>query len=152
MSKNTNSTQFRSVDVDVYDEDQYEDESRDDLSANQAVSDRADQVKQLLMGMKTKEALKVSLQNPPLGNKDEKILERNFETVLSVLKSFKAAEIQGAIDDLDAVEVDVLMKYLYKGFKLHPDKSGILLAWHDKAFKTGGLGSIVRVMVDRKGI
>ena len=38
------------------------------------VTDRADQVKQLLMGMKPKEALKASLQDPPLGNKDEKIL------------------------------------------------------------------------------
>ena len=37
MSKATNSTQFRTVDVDAYDEDNYEDDAREDLSGSQEV-------------------------------------------------------------------------------------------------------------------
>jgi actin related protein 2/3 complex subunit 5 len=45
------------------------------------------------------------------------------------------------------------MKYIYRGFSEPTDNSGaILLTWHEKAYAIGGLGSIVRVLTDRKTV
>lgn len=152
MSKATNSTQFRTVDVDAYDEDNYQDETREDLSGSQEVGERGAQVKQLLSQTKNKEALKLSLQNPPIGHHDASVKEQNYEIVATVLRAFRVTDIDSAVEELEASELDVLMKYLYKGFTCSPDKAAGLLTWHEKVVKKGGIGSIVRVMVDRKGV
>lgn len=152
MSKNTNSSQFRTVDVDAYDEDNYEDDAKEDLSGSQEVSERAAQVKQLLNLTKNKEALKLALQNPPIGTQDASIKELNYDTLLSVLKTFRSTDIDGAVEELSTADIDVLVKYLYKGFTCSPDKAASLLLWHEKAVKKGGLGCVIRVMVDRKGV
>ena len=52
---------------------------------------------------------------------------------MRVLQAFKASEIEAGIKVLDKTEVDVLMKYIYRGFEKSSDNaSAILLAWHDK--------------------
>lgn len=49
--------------------------------------------------------------------------------------------------------VDVLMKYIYKGFEYPSEgSSGHLLLWHEKAFQVGGPGAIVRVLSDTRRI
>ena len=58
--------------------------------------------------------------------------EQNYETVLSVLKAFRTPEIDAAVGELSDADVDVLMKYLYKGFSNSPDKAAALLLWHEK--------------------
>lgn len=100
--------------------------------------------------------------------------ERNFGIVLDVLMRFKAADVEKAVKTLTNEQVDVLMKYIYRGFANPTENScGILLSWHDKvsltrwrrhwrtppslppsmqAVAAGGLGSIVRVMTDRKAV
>ena len=49
-----------------------------------------------------------------------------------MLKAFRTNEIDGAVGDLSDTDVDVLMKYLYKGFSSSPDKAASLLLWHEK--------------------
>ncbi|NXT47994.1 ARP5L protein, partial [Pluvianellus socialis] len=74
-------------------------------------------------------------------------------TVLKVLTSFKSSEIEQAVNSLDRNGVDLLMKYIYKGFeKPTENSSAILLQWHEKALAVGGLGSIVRVLTARKTV
>lgn len=99
------------------------------------------------------------------------VQERNFNVVLDVLTRFKAAEVDKAVKSLNNDQIDVLMKYIYRGFASPTENScGILLSWHDKvstkarmehimsplsmlqAVAAGGLGSIVRVMTDRKAV
>lgn len=47
--------------------------------------------------------------------------------------------------------IDVLMKYVYKGFEIPSEgSSGHLLLWHEKAYNIGGVGCIVRVLSDTK--
>ena len=89
--------------------------------------------------------------------------------MLDVLTRFRATEVEKAVKALSADEVDTLMKYVYRGFQEPTENScGILLVWHEKvisilfvtdlhlhfsqAFEIGGLGSIVRVMADRRTV
>lgn len=53
--------------------------------------------------------------------------------VLKVLTSFKSSEIEQAVNSLDSSGIDLLMKYIYKGFeKPTENSSAILLQWHEK--------------------
>ena len=51
------------------------------------------------------------------------------------------------------LQKDLLMKYIYRGFESPSEGSSAqLLFWHEKVFETAGVGSIVRVMTDRKKV
>jgi len=49
-----------------------------------------------------------------------------------------------AIDTLEQNDlIDVLMKYIYRGFEIPSEgSSGHLLQWHEKALAKGGVGCI----------
>nr|XP_028588049.1 actin-related protein 2/3 complex subunit 5 isoform X2 [Podarcis muralis] len=79
--------------------------------------------------------------------------DRAESIVLKVLISFKANDIEKAVQSLDKSGVDLLMKYIYKGFESPSDNSSaVLLQWHEKALAAGGVGSIVRVLTARKTV
>ncbi|XP_016118194.1 actin-related protein 2/3 complex subunit 5-like protein [Sinocyclocheilus grahami] len=79
--------------------------------------------------------------------------DRAQAVVLRVLTAFKSSDIEPAVKSLDRNGVDLLMKYIYRGFEKPSDNSSaILLQWHEKAFAVGGLGSIVRVLTARKSV
>lgn len=70
---------------------------------------------------------------------------------LRVLLAIKASQIEQAVGSLDRDLVDVLMKYVYRGFESPSEgSSGHLLLWHEKAYVVGGVGSIMRVLSDTK--
>lgn len=71
---------------------------------------------------------------------------------LKVLTAIKSSQIEEAISDLEPDDVDVLMKYIYRGFECCNDGSQHLLTWHEKTFAVGGLGSITRVLTGRKRV
>ena len=53
--------------------------------------------------------------------------------MLRVLTAFKSSEVDAAVKKLDKTELDVLMKYLYRGFAEPTENScGSLLTWHEK--------------------
>lgn len=59
--------------------------------------------------------------------------ERAQAVVLRVLTSFKSSDIEPAVKSLDKNGVDLLMKYIYKGFERPSENSSaILLQWHEK--------------------
>ncbi|KAH9360441.1 hypothetical protein HPB48_003055 [Haemaphysalis longicornis] len=52
---------------------------------------------------------------------------------MRVLLAVKASEMEQAVGSLDRDSVDVLMKYIYRGFESPSEgSSGHLLAWHEK--------------------
>lgn len=60
--------------------------------------------------------------------------------MLKVLTSFKSSEIEHAVNSLDRNGIDLLMKYIYKGFeKPTENSSAILLQWHEKVSACSGL-------------
>ena len=49
------------------------------------------------------------------------------------MTSFKTNEIDSAVKSLDSKALDMLMKYIYKGFEFPTDgSSASLLTWHEK--------------------
>lgn len=150
MSKNTRDTRFRKVDVDAYSEDKYEDEmitDGDDQGPNEA------EVQSLLSQNRNQEALRAVLSTAPVTSKNQAVKDKALQLALRVLLSFKSNEIDEAVKSLDSPTLDVLMKYIYRGFELPSEGSSAqLLTWHEKTFAVGGLGCIVRVLTDRKRV
>nr|ACO08022.1 Actin-related protein 2/3 complex subunit 5 [Oncorhynchus mykiss] len=150
MAKNTLSSRFRKLDIDEFDENKFVDD-HDEAVDNQG-PDGAE-IDNLIRQGDMMTAFHIALRNPPVNTKNPAIKERALAIVLRVLTSFKSSDIEPAVKSLDRSGVDLLMKYIYRGFKKPSDNSSaILLQWHEKAFAVGGLGSIVRVLTARKTV
>ncbi|KAF5275571.1 hypothetical protein FQA39_LY06683 [Lamprigera yunnana] len=143
MAKNTSSSAFRKIDVDQYNEDNFKEEEADQSgptgpNESEIIS-------------KHSEALNTVLSNAPLGSKNQQIKEQALTITLRVLLSIKASQIDDIVQSLTPELIDVLMKYVYKGFEIPSEgSSGHLLLWHEKAYNVGGVGCIVRVLSDSK--
>jgi len=73
--------------------------------------------------------------------------------VMQVLLSVKSTQIEEAVNALDRDQLDILMKYIYRGFETPSEgSSGQLLAWHEKVHAVAGVGCIVRVLTDKKRV
>jgi len=150
MSKNTRNTAFRKVDVDLFSDEIYEEDQVADESAT-GPSDA--EVQSLLSKGKNADALQYVLSNAPVSTKNQAVKDRALQSVLKVLMSFKATEIEAGLKGLDQTRQDTLMKYIYRGFESPSEGSSAqLLVWHEKLFAVTGLGSVVRVLTDRKRV
>ena len=73
--------------------------------------------------------------------------------VFAVLGAIREdAGIAAAVEELDGEEVDVLMKYVYKGLSVRVDLAAALLKWHAAATRKSGIATIVRTLTDRRGL
>ncbi|XP_042657459.1 actin-related protein 2/3 complex subunit 5-like isoform X2 [Tyto alba] len=80
-------------------------------------------------------ALQAALKNPPINTKNQAVKDRAESIVLKVLISFKANDTEKAVQSLDKNGVDLLMKYIYKGFESPSDSSSaVLLQWHEEGY------------------
>ena len=72
---------------------------------------------------------------------------------LSTMMRIKTNDIPEAVNSIPAPLRDTLMKYVYRGFESPKDySSSALLTWHEKVLALTGLGSIVRVLTDRRTV
>ncbi|KAJ7378099.1 Actin- protein 2/3 complex subunit 5 [Desmophyllum pertusum] len=150
MSKSSQSSKFRKVDIDELDENKFQDDGDED--SGQSGPDEGE-VNNLLMQKKNAEALKATLTNAPIMSKNQAVKDKAFALVVRVLTAFKSADVEKAVKILDKNEQDVLMKYIYRGFAEPTEGvSAVLLTWHEKVLASAGLGCIVRVLTDRKTI
>ncbi|CAD7079009.1 unnamed protein product [Hermetia illucens] len=147
MAKNTSSSAFRKIDVDQYNEDNFRE---DELDSSGNVGPDESEITSLLNQGKHSEALLAVLQNAPLGCKNQQIKDNALNITLRVLLSIKSSQMEPIVDALEERDLlDVLMKYIYRGFEIPSEgSSGHLLQWHEKAFAKGGVGCIVRVLSD----
>ncbi|XP_061388831.1 actin-related protein 2/3 complex subunit 5-C-like [Musca vetustissima] len=146
MAKNTSSSAFRKIDVDQYNEDNFKEDEAD------SVANTCDEnlITNLLTEGKCIEALVSVLQNAPLRCKQQHVKDHALNVTLKVLLSIKSSQMDQAVEVLDQNDLlDVLMKYIYRGFEMPSEgSSGHLLQWHEKVFAKGGLGCICRVLAD----
>ncbi|XP_025945613.1 actin-related protein 2/3 complex subunit 5-like protein [Apteryx rowi] len=147
MARSTLSSRFRRLDIDAYDENRFVEEPEEAAAAE---PDAGPEVEALLRQL---QAFHTAIRNSPVNTKNQAMKEQAQGTMLKVLTSFKSSEIEQAVNSLDRNGIDLLMKYIYKGFeKPTENSSAILLQWHEKALAVGGLGSIVRVLTARKTV
>lgn len=152
MAKNTLSSAFRKIDVDQYNEDNFKEDEQNELQSPPEGPDETE-VSQMLSQQKYADALRTVLISAPLGSKSQQIKENAFNITLKVLMAIKASQMDDIISTLDIDLLDVLMKYVYKGFEIPSEgSSGHLLVWHEKVFGVAGVGSIVRVLTDSKRV
>lgn len=145
MAKNTFSSAFRKIDVDAYNEDNF----KEDEQTDQKFGPDENEVTNMLNQGKNVEALKFVLQNAPLGCKNQQIKDQALNLTLRVLLTIKSTQMDEAIKQLESDLLDVLMKYIYRGFEIPSEgSSGHLLQWHEKVFAKTGYGSITRVLCD----
>ncbi|XP_036347988.1 actin-related protein 2/3 complex subunit 5-like [Rhagoletis pomonella] len=146
MAKNTSSSAFRKIDVDQYNEDNFKEDEADAISA--VVGPDENEITTLLTQGKSVEALVNVLQNAPLRCKHQVVKDNALNITLRVLLSIKSSQMDQAVKALEQNDLlDVLMKYIYRGFEIPSEgSSGHLLQWHEKAFAKGGVGCIVRVL------
>eukprot|EP00033_Pygsuia_biforma_P000307 GCRY01000375.1.p1 GENE.GCRY01000375.1~~GCRY01000375.1.p1 ORF type:complete len:138 (-),score=33.36 GCRY01000375.1:139-552(-) len=135
-------------------EDNYQEEVSAGPSDEQLLSqvqERESTVRNMLNKGQVVDALPTALQDPPIQTKKNDIKDKNFQVVMSVLTATKETDISKAVEKLDTDQIDVLMKYIYKGLAACVD-SAKLLKWHEATFEKGGHGAIVRSMVERKTV
>ncbi|CAD5209117.1 unnamed protein product [Bursaphelenchus xylophilus] len=152
MAKNVNDVSYRKVDVDALDPDKFKDVAEPEYTSHgPGNGPNENNVKQLLQSNKLVDALKAVLDDPPLRSTDQALKDKVSTLVLKVLTSFKNAEIEGAIKNLNTEEVALLMRYVYKGMELLVDSqtSQQLCAWHAQLFQVGGYGIITQVLTAR---
>ncbi|XP_045521259.1 actin-related protein 2/3 complex subunit 5-B [Pieris brassicae] len=147
MAKNTSSSAFRKIDIDQYNEDNFrEDEAEQSIPAGPDEGE----VCTLLNQGKYVDALKHVLTNAPIGTTNQQVKDNALALTLKVLLAIKSVQIEEAVANLSVDDIDILMKYIYRGFEYPSEgSSGHLLLWHEKAYNIGGSGSIVRVLSDR---
>lgn len=150
MAKNTENNAFRTVDVDQYSEDNYKEEEVPEPSTH---GPSESEISSLLAQNKPLDALKHVLSHAPLGSKDPAAKEASMVVALRVLVAVKASMIDEAVGQLDSEARDVLMKIIYRGFEQPSEGSSAhLLIWHEKVFAVSGVGSVVRVLTDKKKV
>ncbi|XP_015681620.1 actin-related protein 2/3 complex subunit 5-like protein isoform X1 [Protobothrops mucrosquamatus] len=162
MARSSLSSRFRRLDIDQFDENRFVEEPDGAEAGSGAGAAEGNgggpgpeveaALRQYLFGDLLR-AFHAALRNSPGNTKNPGAKEQAQEVVLKVLTSFKSSEIEQAVNSLDSSGIDLLMKYIYKGFeKPTENSSAILLQWHEKALAIGGLGSIVRVLTARKTV
>lgn len=105
----------------------------------------------LLSQGKNAEALISVLRSAPLGCKNQQVKDNARNLTLKVLLSIKSTQIDDCLTQLDRDMLDVLMKYIYRGFEIPTEgSSSHLLTWHEKVYNISGVGSIVRAFADSK--
>ncbi|KAJ3186531.1 hypothetical protein HDU85_007351 [Gaertneriomyces sp. JEL0708] len=151
----------RKVDVDQFDdEDAFVDENQtatdytaDSAQIQAAVTTRAAEVRSALSRSDVNGAIQRALEDPPAGRVTQNIKDQNADTVMEAIAAARSTDIPNILKGLNPQQLDTLIKYIYRGMA-SPEQynSAVLLAWHEKATEIGGLGSIVRVLTDRRTV
>uniref|UniRef100_A0A8C3CUI1 Actin-related protein 2/3 complex subunit 5 n=1 Tax=Cairina moschata TaxID=8855 RepID=A0A8C3CUI1_CAIMO len=130
MARSTLSSRFRRLDVERFDGSRFEDEPEE---APPAEPEPGPEAEALLRRGDALRALHAALRSAPRLAASPDTKEQAQGTMLKVLMAFKSSEIEQAVNSLDGNGIDLLMKYIYKGFeKPTENSSAILLQWHEK--------------------
>lgn len=153
MATKKQSVGFRKIDIDQYGENVFKDDETSLEPQSGSVGVDENEVKKLIQSGRSADALKQLLSTAPLSTKNQVIKDKANELLLQLLLGVRASEIDNCLTGLETDQLDILMKYIYRGFETpNEGSSGHLLVWHEKVFALAGVGSIVRVLTDKKRV
>ena len=92
------------------------------------------------------------LATAPAGSKDASQKQAHADQVFAALDKIADSKIDLTIDAMTPDAGDVLLKYVYKGLETPSERTPSLLKWQAKLAEKFGVGSIVRVLSDRKTV
>ena len=92
------------------------------------------------------------LATAPAGSKDAAAKQTHADQVFAALDKIADSKIDLTIDAMTPENGDVLLKYIYKGLETPSDRTASLFRWQAKLAEKFGVGSIVRVLSDRKTV
>ncbi len=73
------------------------------------------------------------LENAPVNSKDEGLKSAALGLVLRAMSQMKSTQIDSFLGGLTPDQLDVQMKYIYRGFEKPTDIThASLLSWHEK--------------------
>ncbi|XP_011066517.1 PREDICTED: actin-related protein 2/3 complex subunit 5 [Acromyrmex echinatior] len=148
--KDTSASAFRKIDVDQYSDNNFKEEDADGGVGAPTGPDE-NEILTLLSQGKNAEALISVLKSAPLECKNQQVKDSARNLTQKVLLSIKSNQVDDCLAQLDRDLIDVLMKYIYRGFEIPTEgSSSHLLLWHEKVFNISGVGCIVRVFSDSK--
>ncbi|KAJ2777915.1 arp2/3 complex subunit [Coemansia javaensis] len=150
----------RELAIDAFDEEQRQMmEQMEVLStrsageAAAAVEHKAAAVRAAITRGDTVDALGRALAEPPYGRGLEAAQAANAQLVGEILMATRVQDIGSVVGGLTDDDRDVLLKYIYHGLaRPAAFNCGVLLGWHERIVEAGGLGSIVRVLADRRTV
>ncbi|KYN34273.1 Actin-related protein 2/3 complex subunit 5 [Trachymyrmex septentrionalis] len=172
--KDTSASAFRKIDVDQYSDNNFKEEDADGGVGAPTGPDENEiltllryfNIPQSLYSFqqfhreiflntiikgKNAEALISVLKSAPLECKNQQVKDSARNLTQKVLLSIKSNQVDDCLAQLDRDLIDVLMKYIYRGFEIPTEgSSSHLLLWHEKVFNVSGVGCIVRVFSDSK--
>ena len=96
--------------------------------------------------------VKSLLDEAPLGSKDAALKSAHASKVFGALEKVNEKQAQEIVDSLEPDQGDILLKYVYRGLETPGDKNLALFKLQQKLVDKFGVGSIVRVLADRKTV
>lgn len=72
--------------------------------------------------------------------------------VFAAIARIDDKQIDATVEKLTPEAADVLLKYVYRGLEEPTDNNASLFKWQAKILDKFGIGSVVRVLTDRKTV
>ncbi|KAI8622644.1 ARP2/3 complex 16 kDa subunit (p16-Arc)-domain-containing protein [Chytriomyces sp. MP71] len=113
---------------------------RSEHQLNAMVQDRSIYVRNAISRGSFAKAVSKALEDPPAGRDPQTSKDKNLLVVMEALAAPRPADIPAVVKQLPPFQLDVLMKFVYRGMAF-PElyNSSVLLAWHEKvSMKEGG--------------
>jgi len=124
---------------------------KSDAEYERDIRDRESRVQQTLNMGNAAGAIELALTDPPVFSKNQQLKDRNAAVVVNALVSIKEKDIDTALAKLSDDQLDVCMKYIYRGLE-SGDNSNILLKWHESVYNKCGIGCIIRAIAERRTV
>ena len=105
-----------------------------------------------------RKAFETLLDEPPVTSKDQTVKDGHGDLILKVFDSMPESTVLKVVDSLTAEDRGFLLKYVFKFMKNESTTGSrninytLMLKLHAKLVEMDGIGSIVRVMADRKTV
>ncbi|KAI9219556.1 actin-related protein 2/3 complex subunit 5 [Blastocladiella britannica] len=81
------------------------------------------------------------------------IKDQSTKPVVDALSAARAADIPALVAALSPADLDLLLKYVYRGMASPVGVNcAALLAWHEKITEVAGVGAVLRVIGDGRAI